>query len=149
MRAQRYQTIFSIALVDVPASALDGLGWRKRRTALRQMGQILADSVRTVDRPVHARDIDRHRLLVVLPETAEEGAQIFTDRLATRVSSFLAQRGATVDEAAVDRQAITFPGGEAPLRRLREEFAEIERREHPEHPEAPAPAPAGPDRRRS
>jgi GGDEF domain-containing protein len=147
-RAQRYQTIFSVAVVDVPAAALGGLGWRKRRNALRQLGQILADSVRTVDRPVHARDTDHHRLVVVLPETAEEGAQIFTDRLATRVSGFLAQRGVAVDGSAVERQAITFPGGEAALQVLREQFAEIERREHPEHPEAPAAAPADPDRRR-
>src|SRR5438270_302451 len=34
-RARRYQTIFSIAVVDVPAAGLDGMGWRKRRNALR------------------------------------------------------------------------------------------------------------------
>jgi GGDEF domain-containing protein len=149
-RAQRYQTIFSVSVVDVPAAAIDDLGWRKRRATLRQVGRLLADSVRTVDRAVHARDLDRHRLAVVLPETAAEGAQIFTDRLATRVTAFLAQRGVGVDEGAVGRQAITFPGDETALQRLRDEFADVERREHPEHPEAPQVDPAaGPDRRRS
>src|SRR5437016_4347291 len=57
-RARRYQTIFSVALVDVPASALDGTNWRRRRNVLRQLGRLLADSVRTVDRAVHGRDDD-------------------------------------------------------------------------------------------
>jgi GGDEF domain-containing protein len=151
-RANRYQSIFSISAVDLPDAAFAGMGWRKRRNTLRQLGALLAESVRTVDRAVHAQDGDVHRIAVVLPETAEEGAQIFTDRLATRVSAFLSQRGASVDDAAVNRLAITFPGDEAALQRLRGQFAEIERREHPEHPEAAAAAaeiPGGPDRRRS
>jgi GGDEF domain-containing protein len=148
-RARRYQTLFSVSSVDVPAGALNDLGWRRRRNTLRQLGQLLADSVRTVDRAVHAHDGDRHRIVVVLPETAAEGAQIFTDRLATRVSAFLGQRGVTLSEAGVSRQAITFPGDELPLQRLREEFAEIERREHPEHPEdALVDGASGPDRRK-
>src|SRR5437763_3787152 len=133
-RARRYQTLFSVSVVDVPSAPLHDLGWRRRRGTLRQLGQLLADSVRTVDRAVHAHDGELHRFVVVLPETAVEGAQVFTDRLATRVAAFLAQRGAVVDEAAVVRRAVTFPGDEAPLQELREEFAEIERREHPEHP---------------
>jgi GGDEF domain-containing protein len=148
-RARRYQTLFSVSSVDVPAGALNDLGWRRRRNTLRQLGQLLADSVRTVDRAVHAHDGDRHRIVVVLPETAAEGAQIFTDRLATRVSAFLGQRGVTLSEAGVSRQAITFPGDELPLQRLREEFAEIERREHPEHPEdALVDGAIGPERRK-
>jgi GGDEF domain-containing protein len=150
-RAQRYQTIFSVCAVDIPESAFADMGWRKRRNTLRQVGGLLADSVRTVDRAVHAVDNGRHRIAVVLPETAEEGAQIFTDRLATRLAAFLAQRGAAVDEKAVGRQALTYPGNEADLQRLRDVFAEIERREHPEHPEsAAAPEiPGGTDRRQA
>ena len=149
-RARRYQSIFSVSVVDLPTSAFDDQGWRRRRNTLRQLGRLLADSVRTVDRAVHARDADKHRVVVVLPETAAEGAQIFTDRLATRITAFLAQRGATVSEAAVSRLAITFPGDDGPLQRLREEFAEIERREHPEHPEdALVNGAPGPERRRS
>src|SRR5438105_3556505 len=137
-------------VVALPVAAFDEQGWRRRRNTLRQLGRLLADSVRTVDRAVHARDADRHRIVVVLPETAAEGAQIFTDRLATRITAFLAQRGATVSESAVSRLAITFPGDEAPLDRLRQEFAEIERREHPEHPEEPlVNGVAGAERRRT
>ena len=149
-RARRYQTIFSVSSVDFPGSALDNLGWRRRRNTLNQLGQLLADSVRTVDRAAHAHDGDRHRIVVVLPETAAEGAQIFTERLATRIAAFLGQRGATVSESAISRTAITFPGDDVPLQHLREEFAQIERREHPEHPEdALVDGAAGPERRRA
>ena len=148
-RARRYQTLFSVSSVDFPAAPLHDLGRRRRRSILRQLGQLLADSVRTVDRAVHAHDGNLHRVVVVLPETADEGARVFTERLATRVAAFLAQRGAPVQEAAMARRAMTFPGDEGPLQELREEFAEIERREHPEHPEEPlVDNPPGPERRR-
>src|SRR5438270_2009847 len=88
-RARRYQTIFSVTVVDIPAEAIDRLGWRRRRALLRQLGRLLADSVRTVDRAVHAREDGRHRIAVVLPETAAEGARIFTDRLAARLGELV------------------------------------------------------------
>src|SRR5205823_1571388 len=128
-RARRYQTLFSISAVDFPAPPLHDLGRRRRRSTLRQLGQLLSDSIRTVDRAVHAHDGELHRVAVVLPETAAEGAGVFTDRLATRIAAFLAQRGAAVNETAVRRQALTFPGDEAPLQQLRADFADIERRE--------------------
>ena len=149
-RARRYQTLFSVSSVDFPSAPLNDLGRRRRRNTLRQLGDLLAESVRTVDRAVHAHDGQLHRLVVVLPETAEEGANIFTERLATRVAAFLSQRGAAIDEAGVKRRAMTFPGDEAALQELREEFADIERREHPEHPEeALVDGASGPERRRS
>jgi GGDEF domain-containing protein len=149
-RARRYQTLFSVSAVHFPAAPLHDLGWRRRRSVLRQLGDLLAESVRTVDRAVHAHDGDLHRVVVVLPETAAEGAQVFTERLATRIAAFLGQRGAAVNESAVSRQALTFPGDEAGLQALRQAFADIERREHPEHPEdALVDGAAGPERRRS
>jgi len=149
-RARRYQTLFSVSSVDFPSAPLNDLGRRRRRNTLRQLGDLLAESVRTVDRAVHAHDGQLHRVVVVLPETAEEGATIFTERLATRVAAFLSQRGAAVDESAVKRRAMTFPGDEPALQELREEFADIERREHPEHPEeALVDGASGPERRRS
>lgn len=148
-RARRYQTLFSVSAVDFPAAPLHALGRRRRRGTLRQLGDLLGDSVRTVDRAVHAHDGDRHRLAVVLPETAAEGAHVFTERLATRVAAFLAQRGAAVNETDVSRQALMFPGDDEALQALRQVYADIERREHPEHPEeALADGTSGPERRR-
>src|SRR5438309_3148549 len=37
-RSRRYQTIFSVAVVDIPATALDAMGRRRRRGMLRQLG---------------------------------------------------------------------------------------------------------------
>ena len=126
-RSRRYQTIFSVTVVDVPSEAIDSLGRRRRKNMLRQLGRLLADSVRTVDRAVHARDDGRHRVVVVLPETGAEGTRIFTERLASRLGELFHTQLAS--------QAITYPDDEHLLERLRAEFVEIERREHPEHPE--------------
>jgi hypothetical protein len=131
-RSRRYQTIFSIAVADIPASALEPLRRRQRAGTLRQLGRLIADSVRTVDRPVHGSDPQRHRVAVVLPETGPEGARIFTDRLAQRVADYLRRRGATIAADRVGRQALSFPDDEAAVQRLRAEFAEIDRQEHPE-----------------
>lgn len=129
-RATRYQTLFSVVLVEFPASVLGELGRRQRASALKGLGKILRESVRTVDRVIHAFDGDRHRLAVVLPETGREGANVFASRLVDWVADYLRQRSAPTD--AVNHQLFTFPDDEAAIRTLREEFAAVERAEHPE-----------------
>ena len=138
-RSKRYQTIFSVALVDIPAKALDARSRRDRNRALRDVGRLLTDSVRTVDRAVHAFDGTRHRIAVILPETAKEGARIFTDRLAGNLTEQLVARGASLRDDELERVAITYPGDDAELDRLRDEFAAIDREQHPERAEATAP----------
>lgn len=131
-RSQRYQTLFSVTVVDVPAAVFDALGGRRRKATLRELGRLLRESIRTVDRAIHARTGDRHRIAVVLPETGAEGARIFSERLADRVHEFLEGRGARLDRAAVGRSAFTYPEDEEHLTAMREEFVAIERAEHPE-----------------
>ncbi|MGH2748199.1 MAG: diguanylate cyclase [Actinomycetota bacterium] len=137
-RSQRYQTLFSITAVDFPAEALDRLGGRQRKATLRELGRLLRESVRTVDRAIHARTGDRHRIAVVLPETGTEGARIFSERLADRLHEFLEGRGARLDRAAVGQIAFTYPDEEDRLTTMREEFAAIERAEHPEATQSPS-----------
>lgn len=139
-RADRYQTIFSISLVDIPADSLYPLGRRQRDRAIRELGRLLRASVRTVDRAVHARDDNRHRLAVVLPETARAGAVIFTERLAEKMSEYLSSKGAKFDEGGLAGVALTFPDDQAAIENLRSEFAAIDKTEHPEAEPAPAPA---------
>jgi GGDEF domain-containing protein len=134
-RAQRYQTLFSVALVDFPGTALASLSRRQRFRALRDLGRLLRASIRTVDRAVHADDGTRHRLAVVLPETGPEGAKIFLGRLVERIAEYL-DKLADVHRFDVGRTAVTFPGDDEVLKQLREQFAAIDRTEHPE--------PAGP-----
>jgi PleD family two-component response regulator len=129
-RSTRYQTLFSVVLVEFPTSALAGLNRRQRANVLKGLGKILRESVRTVDRVIHAFDGERHRLAVVLPETGHEGADVFAHRLVDWVSDYLRQRNAATD--AVTQQLFTFPDDEAAIRTLREEFAAVERAEHPE-----------------
>jgi GGDEF domain-containing protein len=132
-RSKRYQTVFSLTVVDVPGAALDRLDRRRRTRTLRDLGRLLGDSVRTVDRAVHGFDGQNHRFAVVLPETGPEGARIFTDRLADRLADYLANRGIGVTPADIGRLAVTYPDdGDAAVEVLRDQFAAIDRIEHPE-----------------
>ena len=141
-RSTRYQTIFSLVSVDIPATAIDELSRRQRSSTLKGLGRVLQDSVRTVDRVAHARDDTRHRFVVVLPETGAEGAGVFGRRLRQWVSDYLGQRGAKLGDGAITMNTLTFPGNELEIRALREEFAAIDREEHPEAAELAAEAQA-------
>lgn len=131
-RSKRYHTVFSIVHAEVPAAPLDGLPRRRRQAALRAVGAQLTAAARNVDRVVHARDDGRHRLVLVLPETGKEGAQIVAGRMAHVVVASLSQRGVEMDPSHVTRQVITFPGDDDALEELRREFEAIDREEHPE-----------------
>ncbi|MEY2568388.1 MAG: Diguanylate cyclase, domain [Actinomycetota bacterium] len=136
-RSTRYQTLFSLVLVDVPGTAFGAMSRRQRAAALKGLGKILRESVRTVDRVVHSFDGTRHRLAVVLPETGREGAAIFATRLVDWVTDYLRQRNAATD--GVSHDAHTFPDEEAAITSVREEFFAVEQAEHPETAgEAPA-----------
>ena len=74
-RARRYHTIFAVVVVDIPAAPLEQLARRAHVRLLRELGRLLGGSVREVDRVVHSRDDEHHRLAVILPETGPEGAR--------------------------------------------------------------------------
>lgn len=131
-RSKRYHTVFSIVHIEVPAAPLDGLSRRRRQAALRAVSAKLAEAARTVDRVVHARDDGRHRLVLVLPETGKEGAQIVAERMADGVVAILSQRGVELDPSHVKRQVFTYPGDDDALEELRREFEAIDREEHPQ-----------------
>lgn len=130
-RAERYRTLFSVVQVAFPVAALQALGKKKAHAVLNEFGQLLRDSVRTVDRPVHSADT-YHRFSVVLPETATEGARIFVDRFAEKAREFLVQRGVQLGPDDFAKDAATFPGDEDILSQMRAEYAAIEAAEHPE-----------------
>ena len=129
-RSKRYQTIFSVALVDVPAAEFESHA--KQKKIVRELAGLLKDSVRTVDRAVHGQSGTHHRFAVVLPETGPEGARIFAERLADNMASFLNNRGIAVRRDDIQALAATFPDDEPALATVREGFAEIDRHEHPE-----------------
>ena len=133
-RATRYQTFFSVCMVELPAGPLDALPRRKRAGLLRELGGQLREAVRSVDRAVHARDGSVHRFAVVCPETAAEGANVFAARLGERVGEFVRGRGVALPDGDLVAIACTYPGDDDRLASLRAQFAAIDRSQHPEHP---------------
>ena len=69
----RYHSIFPVVVVDVPAAPLERLVRRAHVRLLRELGRLLGGSVREVDRMVHRRNDEHHRLAAILPETGPEG----------------------------------------------------------------------------
>lgn len=133
-RAERYRTLFSVAVLDVPADRLDELSRRKRATVLVDIGRALNEAVRSVDRAVHGRLESVHRFAVICPETGREGANVFTTRMADQIAAFLRTRGVDLGPNQLAPRGVTFPGDDDALRALRDEFGVIEQTEHPEHP---------------
>lgn len=131
-RSRRYQTLFSVAMVEVPNSTLEPLARRPRARLIRELGRLLGDSVRTVDRAAHAAGAGGHYFAAILPETGAEGASIFTERLAEKVGAYIARQGASLPPEGLQSISATFPGDDALLGVLKEEFEAIDRAEHPE-----------------
>ena len=144
-RADRYHTFFSVSLVDIPHSWFEGLSHRHQSRVWRELGRLLAGSVRTVDRAVHSADRTRHRLAVILPETQGDGARLFTSRLSGRITEWLAGQGVT-GEGALPMLTACYPEDGPLLQQLRDEFAAHDHAEHPLSPEAVSPpgSPANP-----
>jgi GGDEF domain-containing protein len=129
-RARRYQTLFSVVLLDLPAAPFAALRGRERRSVLRDLGRLLGEGVRNVDHVVHVHHGDLHRLAAVLPETAHEGAEVFRGRFDERVRGYLDDRGVHLDGDQVPARALTFPGDDEALEALRAEFARIDGDQH-------------------
>lgn len=131
-RSKRYQTIFSVVEVSFPAGGLDPMPRRQKAAIMRETGRMLKEAVRTVDRAVHGFDGARHRFAIVLPETAQEGAGIFRDRLAERLAAFLSERRFHLDPGDIEKRSVTFPeDGEEGIEAMRSQYREIDRVEHP------------------
>lgn len=128
-RARRYQTLYSLVLLDLPSASLAGLKPRERRALLRDLGRLLGEGVRNVDHVVHVRDGDAHRFAVVLPETAQEGAEVFRGRFGERLAHYLGERGVAVDGMA-EARALTVPGDDDAVVDVRHEFERLDALQH-------------------
>jgi hypothetical protein len=125
-RAQRYQTLFSVVVLEVPAAPLHALSTRQRRALLRDLGRQLREGARTVDHLVHAHDGTTHRVAAILPETSGTGAEVFRARFSDRVIAFLGDRGAAIDPTEVTTRSLTYPGDEEAMDVLRAEYQRID-----------------------
>ena len=129
-RARRYQTLFSVVTLDLPAAPLQQMAGRHRRAALRDLGRLLGEGVRTVDHVVHVADGPTHRLVAILPETGPEGAEVFRGRFDERVRAFLAGRGAPIEADEAASGTLTYPGDDVALDGLRATFARLDADQH-------------------
>jgi GGDEF domain-containing protein len=130
-RSDRYQTIFCVVVVDVPGEVLAGFNRRNRDKAIKDLGRMVKEGIRTVDRGVHAVDGERHRFATILPETGRDGGRVFAGRLVEKMQEVLSHRGA-VDPQRVSFDIATFPGDGEDLAEFRRDFASLEALEHPE-----------------
>ncbi|WP_436795673.1 hypothetical protein [Actinospongicola halichondriae] len=126
-RAERYQTVFSVSFVEIPAAEIDALPARRRRHVLRDLGQQLDGGVRTIDRVAHGHDGRTHHVATILPETAEEGATIFHARLLERIREFLRANDV---EVVLSGEVCTVPGRVDALEARLETWRRIDALEH-------------------
>ena len=129
-RSDRYKTFLSVAVIDIPDAWVDRLGRRQQRKLLRDLGRMLKDSIRTIDRAVHCVHGNAHRIAVIMPETGPEGARIFADRLSAHLTTWLDTNGATASSTLAATTA-TVPPDTGVLAELRSDFASVVELEHP------------------
>jgi hypothetical protein len=129
-RARRYQTLFSLAVLEIPTASINGLKARARRSLLRDLGRLMREGVRTVDHVVHAHDGEIHRFVGILPETGQDGAEVFTGRFADQVADFLRARGAQLDADQLVHSHLTFPGDDDGVGAIRAQYQAIDDRQH-------------------
>ena len=129
-RARRYQTLFSVVLLDLPMAPFTALKAKRRRVVLRDLGRLLGEGVRNVDHVVHVRAGDVHRFAIVLPETAHDGAEVFRARFDERVRTYLTDRGVVVNADHLPARALTFPGDDEAVESMREDFARLDATQH-------------------
>lgn len=129
-RAQRYQSTFSVVVLEIPSAPLASLGRRKRAGVLHDLGRQISSGLRTVDHITHAADGSTHRFGAILPETSAEGAEVFRARLVRQITDHLRSTGTTVLDDQVVARAATAPGDEDDLAAMRADFARVDELQH-------------------
>lgn len=122
-RAKRYDRVFSVVMMDIPTGPIEALGGRAKARLLGELGEHLYGSVRSTDRVAIAADRTRYRLAVILPETSNEGAKVFAERMADRIGAFLFSYHAGIPHPSP--ATVTLPGDEARFTNMRAEFLAV------------------------
>lgn len=108
-RARRYANPFSVVMTTFDDIGTD----RRARAKLRELGAKIAVSIRAADHAAHIRTDEGHQIIVVLPETAADGARTVEENLGALVAGVVGRE--------VQTETITDDGGEEdPLTALRE-----------------------------
>jgi len=122
-RADRYHEVFSVVSYRMQ---LVGIDRRERAALMIKLGATIESGKRIVDAAMHARDGTADVVVVVLPETGNEGARTFSAKLAGVLT-------ATVGEhVELDATVITYPEASEELGRFVDTFGTIVARDFPE-----------------
>ncbi len=130
-RSVRYENIFSVSFAAFSADSLSDLPQRRRRRVLRDLGRLLDGNVRAVDSVAHGYDGRLHHVAVLLPETPEQGVDVFHERFVASLHEFLASHDVS---AEIDGMSCTIPGAEDELDRRLEVWRGIDAAEHEHDP---------------
>jgi diguanylate cyclase (GGDEF)-like protein len=124
-RANRYQSVFSVVDLEVAHEAFADLPARRTKRLVKDLASRIQAAVRQVDRPARASSAEREYFLIILPETGQEGAHIFAERLEVASRQFLAERGCRTD-GHVSVATATYPEQPDDLSRIRDQIAALE-----------------------
>ena len=127
-RAERYERPLSVILLDIDyfKSFNDTLGHQAGDALLGQLGVVLRNSLRNVDRPAR---YGGEEFVVICPETGAEEARLIAERirrnvadtpfvLPSNVETATGRRGAETAHVTVSLGCVTFPGDAGTARDL-------------------------------
>lgn len=117
-RAQRYDSNFSVVTVSFTLSG-------DKRETRRAIGDVVRESVRTVDDVGRVTMDGQDVVVAVLPETPREGAEIAGRKIADR----LEEEATHVD---ADVRWLAHPEDDDEIEQLQRDLEAVVRREHPE-----------------
>lgn len=107
-RARSYESVFSVAVVEIDHAAFSGLHPRRTHRVLADLLGGVARDVRLGDRVCRVQASDRELILVVLPDTGGQGARTFVDRLLGQVRRQLLAEDLLLDDH-VRAEVMTHP----------------------------------------
>lgn len=129
-RARRYQTTFSLGILQMDTDVIAGLDRRRADKVIRKFYGEVDKAVRTTDKVTRMATPEVEELSVILPETGPEGARIFIERARQGLLTEIGEMGVTVTEDSITGRAMTLPGDEDELNAHIERVKQYEQKTH-------------------
>ena len=120
-RNQRYQRPFSVIAIDLGEDVFASLTAAQKGSLRLELGELLRTTIRATDHVSIISMNDRDRILLLLPETARAGAELFLPRVVDKVSAMLLNRNAAMPRKVGDLYSSDTDTSH--VRRLRNEAA--------------------------
>ncbi len=94
----RYETPFSVVIINISQRVLDGLQSAKQQSIVRGLANNLRNDIRLVD---EIGRLDDGRFLIVLPQTPRDGGKVVADRLKQGSCRFLGAKDESISVTAL------------------------------------------------